>query len=97
MLSRTVPVARAGRLRRILATHLQSFEGPRLLITHDPTEAFLLADEIHVIEDGHVTQAGSAEDLRLRPRTPYAADLAGTNLLTGTGAVLQSHNLDHYS
>ncbi|MFP3949450.1 MAG: sulfate/molybdate ABC transporter ATP-binding protein, partial [Longimicrobiales bacterium] len=77
-------VTTRDRLRRILATHLRSFEGPRLLITHDPTEAFLLADEIHVIEGGRITQAGTAEDLRLRPRTPYAADLAGTNLLTGT-------------
>ncbi|MDX1566366.1 MAG: ATP-binding cassette domain-containing protein [Longimicrobiales bacterium] len=77
-------VTTRGRLRRILSTHLQSFPGPRLMITHDPTEAFLLADEIHVIEEGRVTQTGTADDIRLRPRTAYAADLAGTNLLTGT-------------
>ncbi len=70
-------------LRRTLAEHLAAFPGPRLLITHDPAEAFLLADEIHVIERGSVTQTGTAEDVRLRPRTPYAADLAGSNLLTG--------------
>ena len=70
-------------LRRALAEHLEGFHGPRLLITHDPTEAFLLADEIHIIEHGKVTQAGTAEDIRLRPRTPYAADLAGSNLVSG--------------
>ena len=70
-------------LRRTLAEHLESFPGPRLLITHDPTEAFLLADEIHVIEHGAVTQAGTADDIRLRPRTPYVADLAGSNLVPG--------------
>lgn len=79
-------VTTRARLRRTLAAHLGEFEGPRLLITHDPTEASLLADEIHVIEDGRITQVGSAEDIRLRPRTRYAADLAGTNLLTGTAA-----------
>jgi molybdate transport system ATP-binding protein len=73
-------------LRRTLAHHLAEFGGPRLLITHDPTEAFLLADEIHVIEDGRITQTGSADDIRLRPRTPYAADLAGSNLLIGTAS-----------
>lgn len=73
-------------VRRILAEHLLEFPGPRLLITHDPAEAFLLADEIHVMERGRITQSGSAEDIRLRPRTPYAADLAGTNLITGTAA-----------
>lgn len=70
-------------LRHTLAQHLETFDGPRLLITHDPTEAFLLADEIHVIERGAVTQSGAADDIRLRPRTRYAADLAGSNLITG--------------
>lgn len=74
---------RAG-VRRVLAEHLREFPGPRLLITHDPADAFLLADEIHVMEDGGVTQSGTAQDIRLRPRTPYAADLAGTNLVPGT-------------
>ncbi|MFQ5947830.1 MAG: sulfate/molybdate ABC transporter ATP-binding protein [Acidimicrobiia bacterium] len=74
------------RLRRRLAEHLAQFPGPRLLITHDPTEAFLLSNEIHVIEDGAVTQVGTADDIRLRPRTPYAADLAGANLVVGTAS-----------
>jgi molybdate transport system ATP-binding protein len=73
-------------LRRTLADHLEVFRGPRLLITHDPTEAFLLADEILVIEEGRITQAGSADDIRLRPRTGYVADLAGSNLLVGKAA-----------
>ena len=70
-------------LRRVLAEHLDGFPGPRVLITHDPTEAFLLADVIHIIEDGVITQAGTADEIRLRPRTAYAADLAGANLLMG--------------
>ena len=70
-------------LRRVLAEHLDGFSGPRLFITHDPTEAFLLADEVHIIEGGTVTQAGTADDIRLRPRTAYAADLAGSNLVEG--------------
>lgn len=70
-------------MRHLLAEHLAAFRGPRLLITHDPTEAFLLADEIHVIEDGVVTQSGTPDDIVLRPRTAYAADLVGANLLAG--------------
>lgn len=69
--------------RRMLADHLEAFPGPRLLITHDPAEAFLLADEIHVIENGRITQVGTGEDIRLRPRTAYVADLAGANLVLG--------------
>ena len=71
-------------LRRTLTDHLSQFAGPRMVITHDPTEAFLLADEIHVIEDGAITQVGTPDDIRLRPRTAYIADLAGSNLVLGT-------------
>lgn len=73
-------------LRRVLAGHLRDFPGPRLVITHDPIEAFLLADEVHIIENGAVTQSGSPDEIRLRPRTSYAADLAGSNLLFGRAA-----------
>lgn len=79
-------VTTRAELRRTLGEHLDSFAGPRLLITHDPTEAFLLADEIHVLEEGEVTQRGTAEDIRLRPRTRYVADLAGANLVRGVAS-----------
>lgn len=78
-----IDVGRRSNLRRRLAEHLASYEGPRLLITHDPTDAFLLADEIVVVENGGVTQRGSADEIRLRPRTPYAASVAGVNLIAG--------------
>lgn len=71
-------------MRHALAEHLEGFTGPRLLITHDPTEAFLLADDVHIIENGSITQVGPPDDILMRPRTPYAADLAGSNLVVGT-------------
>lgn len=74
--------SRAG-MRRTLAEHLAGFSGPRILVTHDPAEAFLLGDTIHVVEGGLVTQVGTADDIRRRPRTPFASDLAGINLLSG--------------
>jgi molybdate transport system ATP-binding protein len=77
-------VAARGHFRRMLAGHLTGFPGPRLLITHDPAEAFLLADRVVVLEHGSVTQTGSPDDIRRHPLTAYAADLAGVNLLTGT-------------
>jgi len=84
-------------MRHTLADHLAQFAGPRLLITHDPTEAFLLADQIHIIEGGRITQVGTAEDIRLRPRTRFVADLAGANLLPGTASrgdvVIGGHTL----
>ena len=84
-------------LRRRLPQHLANYAGPRLLITHDPAEAFLLADQIHIIENGVITQVGDADDIRLRPRTPYIAELAGANLLVGAAGggrvVFDDHTL----
>jgi len=73
-------------LRRLLADHLPAVAGPRLLVTHDPTEAFLLADLVHVLEDGRVSQSGTPDELRARPRSPWVADLVGTNLLQGSAS-----------
>lgn len=73
-----------GTLRHTLADHLSEIAAPRLLVTHDPIEAFLLADHVAIIEDGSITQTGDPDEIRLRPRTPYAAEVAGANLLNGT-------------
>lgn len=73
-------------LRREIQEHLAEFDGPRIVITHDPTEAFMLADEIQVLENGTITQSGTPSEVRIQPRTPYVADLVGVNLLQGEAA-----------
>jgi molybdate transport system ATP-binding protein len=70
-------------LRRALNDHLAGFDGPRLLITHEPADAFLLADTVHVLEDGRITQSGTPDEIRRHPATAYIAALAGTNLFIG--------------
>ena len=78
-----VDVGTRARIRRLLDDHLARFDGPRLLITHDPAEAFALADRLIIIEGGRAVQAGTAEEIRRHPTTPYVAELTGTNLLGG--------------
>lgn len=96
----SLDVTARNRLRRNLASHLSSGhngggssaavplpgndEMPRLLITHDPADAFVLADRVHILEDGRLTQAGTPDELRRAPATSYAADLSGINLVRGT-------------
>lgn len=79
-------VAGRAALRRVLATHLDGLAVPRLLVTHDPVEAFLLADRVAVLEDGRITQVGTPDEIRQRPGSTYAAELVGTNLLRGEAA-----------
>lgn len=78
-------------VRRQLRDHLALHDGPCVLVTHDPLDAAVLADRVVVMEAGQVTATGSLADLVARPRTAWAAELAGTNLLpaTATGVHLR--------
>jgi ABC-type Fe3+/spermidine/putrescine transport system ATPase subunit/ABC-type sulfate transport system permease component len=48
-----------------------------LIVTHDPEEAALLADEILVIDDGRMLQAGTRESVFHAPLSPHVASLLG--------------------
>jgi molybdate transport system permease protein len=59
-----------------------------VLVTHDPEEAALLADEILVVDDGQLLQAGRRADVYNRPASPQVARLLGIQNL-GHGAVTE--------
>ena len=46
-----------------------------LLVTHDLSEAFLLADRIAVMHTGRIEQVASPDELRASPATPYVRAL----------------------
>jgi len=71
-------------VRRDLRDHLAGFDGVRVLITHDPLDAYALADRVAVLEAGQFTQTGTLADVAAHPRSRYVAQLVGTNLLRGT-------------
>lgn len=52
-----------------------------LMITHDPTDAFSLADRIAVMQSGRIVQHGTPEALVLEPATPFVATFTGAELL----------------
>ncbi len=77
-------------VRRDLRAHLASFEGMRLLVTHDPIDAYALADRVAIVEAGRIVQTGTLAEVTAHPRSRYVADLVGVNLIEGdvTGGVL---------
>ncbi len=75
--------ATRSEVRRDLRRHLASFDGTRLLVTHDPLEAMTLADRLVVLERGRITQTGTAAEVSARPRSRYVAELVGVNLFRG--------------
>jgi molybdate transport system ATP-binding protein len=70
-------------LRPLLQRTLDAFPAVRVLVTHDPVEAMTLGSRLVVLEEGRVTQSGSAEEMRQAPRTQYVAELVGLNLFSG--------------
>jgi len=55
-----------------------------VLVTHDPEEAALLANEVMVISDGHLLQAGTRREVFAKPSSPRVARLLGiANVLAG--------------
>lgn len=81
-------------VRTELRRHLATFEGARLLVTHDPVDAIVLADRLVIIEGGRITQTGTPADVTARPATRYVAQLVGMNLLHGTAAGERTVRLD---
>ena len=71
-------------VRHDLRRHLDSFEGMRLLVTHDPVDAYALADRVAILDAGRVVQIGTIAEVTAHPRSRYVADLVGTNLVAGT-------------
>ena len=76
-------VATRAEVRRDLRRHLGSFEGMRVMVTHDPVDAYALADRVAVLDDGRVVQTGTLAEVTAHPRSRYVADLVGVNLVSG--------------
>ncbi len=77
-------------LRRVMRTMQRDTALTTVLVTHDPQEAALLADEVMLLAEGRVLQFGPTQSVLAHPATPAAARLLGIrNLgaghLTDTG------------
>ena len=48
-----------------------------LLVTHDQEEALSMSDQLAVMNEGHIEQIGSPEEVYLRPQTRFVAGFLG--------------------
>jgi molybdate transport system ATP-binding protein len=77
-----LPMRRA--LREELQRVLADFGVPAVLVTHDFTEAYQLADQVIVYEEGRVRQVSARADLLRRPASGSVARILGfRNILRG--------------
>jgi ABC-type Fe3+/spermidine/putrescine transport system ATPase subunit/ABC-type sulfate transport system permease component len=90
-----------SRLRREMLALQNELAAATIIVTHDPAEAAMLADEILVFENGRVRQSGPTDAVFRRPNNEAVARLLGADhaaegiavgadgIAVGAGAVLK--------
>ena len=68
-----------ARLRREMLALQSELSATTILVTHDPVEAAMLADEILVFENGRALQAGPTDQVFRRPNNETVARLLGAD------------------
>ena len=68
-----------SRLRREMLALQNEITATTILVTHDPAEAAMLADEILVIENGRILQSGPTDEVFRRPNNETVARLLGAD------------------
>ena len=68
---------------RELAAVLASADVPAVIVTHDFSEASVLADRVAVLDAGRIVQEGLASELAAAPASGLVADLTGASVLRG--------------
>lgn len=78
-------------MRNELSRLLRAFQTTALHVTHDPLEAYALADRILMLRDGQIEQFGTPQEVRENPASLWVAGLLGlTNQIEGV-AVKSNH------
>lgn len=77
----SLDVTQRRRFQRDVERLVRERSQAAVLVTHDPAEAFALADRIAVLEAGRVVQVGTPDELVMEPATPFVAAFTGAELL----------------
>ncbi|OXC74319.1 ABC transporter ATP-binding protein/permease [Caballeronia sordidicola] len=84
---------RRRRLQQSLRALQREISAVTVIVTHDPDEAALLADEVLLIEHGRVLQAGPVSDVFERPASMRVAELLGLHNV-GQGRLIEANKIE---
>lgn len=76
-------VTSAPALRSLLRRVLRTGDRTAVLVTHDALDALALADTVLVMDGGRIVEHGDVRTVLTRPRSAFAARIAGINLRSG--------------
>ena len=81
------------RLAQEMLSLQREMDATTVLVTHDPAEAMLLADELLLLDGGRVLQSGPVAALFARPASEAAARLLGARTI-GSGRITDDARID---
>lgn len=84
-------VEAAPAVRTVLRRVVRDVAQTTLLVTHDLLDAVVLADRLLVLDDGVVVESGPTAEVLARPRSAFAARIAGLDLVDG---VAREHGIE---
>ena len=74
-------------LQAEVQTLLGALGATAVLVTHDQDEAFVMGDEVAVMQEGHIRQRGTPSEVYGRPASPWVASFVGdANFIPGVGS-----------
>ena len=66
---------------------LDALGATAVIVTHDQDEAFVMGDEVAVMQDGHIRQRGTPAEVYGHPASPWVASFVGdANFVPGLGS-----------
>lgn len=73
------------RVRFEIKAIIKKLEITTVLVTHHATDAFMIADEVVILQDGVILQKGSPSEIYQQPKSQYVSDFFGSSvILAGT-------------
>ncbi|MCY3926481.1 MAG: ABC transporter ATP-binding protein [bacterium] len=74
-------------LQAEVRTLLAALGATAVIVTHDQDEAFVMGDEVAVMQEGHIRQRGTPSEVYGHPASPWVASFVGdANFIPGLGS-----------
>ena len=76
-----------ARMRKEIVALQRRLGKPMIHVTHDQTEALTMADRVALLNNGHIEQLGTPEELYKKPSSRFVAEFIGTpkiNMIEGS-------------
>ena len=80
-------------MRREIKKIQKQFGVTMIIVTHDQEDAFKLADRVIVINEGHIEQIGTPEELYKEPKNNFISSFIGENNIINENLVIRPEEI----